>query len=76
MYLHWGRKAQYIVIHPNDSKCATSALNLANIKPQKCLIYKQYLHILSLIELKDSGQTPLSNHPLDVPYISEFDNQR
>lgn len=28
------------------------------------------------IELKDSGQTPLSNQPFDVPYISEFDIQR
>ncbi len=24
MYLHWGRKAQYIVIHPNDSKMLDS----------------------------------------------------
>jgi hypothetical protein len=27
-----GRKAQNIVIHPNDSKCAITALNLANLK--------------------------------------------
>ena len=32
-YLNWDRKAQYIVIHPNDNKCAITALNLAKLKP-------------------------------------------
>jgi hypothetical protein len=31
MYLHFGRKAQNIVIHPNDSKCVITALKGENL---------------------------------------------
>ncbi len=47
-YLIRGRKAQYIVIHPNDSKCAIPALNLAKLIPQKCLIYKLNLLLIQI----------------------------
>jgi hypothetical protein len=61
------------VIHPNESKCLITALNLEKLKPQKLRDFQTKSAHFVWIELKDPGQIPLSSPLFDLPIISESD---
>jgi hypothetical protein len=61
------------VIHPNESKCLITALNLEKLKPQKLRDFQTKSAHFVWIELKDPGQIPLSSPPFDLHSISELD---